>query len=108
MAFQLKLDPDLLRAAPAHTAPSTASVVQPREVYTAAARPDPAAPQRKARAMNRPFRQCLYLIAPVLAAQTPLAEVLAVVRQQPIAVLAYPGERALDPYASRLSRRDWG
>jgi hypothetical protein len=32
----------------------------------------------------------------MLAAKTPLAEVLTVVGQQPVAVLAYPGARALD------------
>jgi hypothetical protein len=32
----------------------------------------------------------------MLAVQTPLAEVLTVVRQQPVAVLAYPGASALD------------
>jgi hypothetical protein len=32
----------------------------------------------------------------MLAAQTPLAEVLTVVRQHPVAVLAYPGASSLD------------
>lgn len=46
--------------------------------------------------MQRPSRQCqqlFYLMAARRAAQTPLAEVLAIVGQQPVAVLAYPGTR---------------
>src|ERR1700736_5830079 len=44
-------------AAAAHRAPTAASVVQPRKVYTAAAKPEPAAPQKDANAMNSPLRR---------------------------------------------------
>src|SRR5882757_10470949 len=45
---------------------------------------------------TQPRQQRVYLIAPMLATQAPLAEVLTVVRQQPIAILPYPGARPFD------------
>src|SRR5437773_1585081 len=46
----------------------------------------------------------LYLIAAMRTVQTPFAEVLTVVRQQPVSVLAHPGARPLDHFSTRESR----
>jgi len=46
----------------------------------------------------------LYLIAAMLTVQTPFAEVLTVVRQQPVSVLAHPGARPTDHFSTRESR----
>jgi hypothetical protein len=46
----------------------------------------------------------VYLIAAMFTVQTPFAEVLTVVRQQPVAVLAHPGARPMDHFLTREGR----
>src|SRR5262249_3563453 len=46
----------------------------------------------------------VYLIAAVFTVQTPFAEVLTVVRQQPVAVFAYPGARPMNHFSTREVR----
>ena len=46
----------------------------------------------------------VYLIAAMFTVQTPFAEVLTVVRQQPVAVLAHPGARPTDHFSTRVDR----
>jgi len=45
-----------------------------------------------------------YLIAAMFTVQTPFAEVLTVVRQQPVTVLADPGARPMDHLSTREGR----
>jgi len=47
---------------------------------------------------------CVYLITAMFTVQTPFAEVLTVVRQQPVAVLAHPGACTMDHFSTREDR----